>query len=38
MEALGQEVNYMDTNEYTSYAKERENAMKSFADILGWNK
>ncbi|MBQ9419887.1 MAG: tripartite tricarboxylate transporter substrate binding protein [Synergistaceae bacterium] len=35
---LGQAVNYMGGEEYVKYAKEQEEAMKEFADVLGWTK
>ena len=37
VEALGQAVNYIGGEEYTAYAKEQEQQMAKFSDILGWS-
>ena len=38
MVKLGQAVNYMGGEDYIKYAKEQEEAMKEFSDVLGWTK
>lgn len=38
MTKLGQAVNYMGGEDYTQYAKDQEDAMKEFSEVLGWTK
>ena len=38
MAKLGQAVNYMGGEDYVKYAKEQEEAMKEFSEVLGWTK
>ena len=38
MARLGQAVNYMGGEDYIKYAKEQEEIMKGFSEVLGWTK
>ena len=38
MTKLGQAINYMGGEEYIRYAREQEEVMKEFSEVLGWTK